>query len=166
MTAYFIIDCSAEADGIEHKFSGNYYILTHIFQCLADDQLIVTYPRQVRAVNLCCVKECTAVLISIPYRFYTVFFGRYFAVSVGKSHTAHSDGRYFNIPKFPCFHNVTSFEKALDTTKHKPVCYPDDLLDRLLFAFFYPLPVNAEDRIIDEVHQHGLLVFRQCTVFL
>ena len=72
----------------------------------------------------------------------------------------------FYIPKFPCFHNVTSFEKALDTAKHKPVCDTDDLLHRLLFAFFYPLPVNAEDRVIDEVHQHGLLIFWKRAVFL
>ncbi len=58
-----------------------------------------------------------------------------------------------------------SLEKALDTTKHKPVCDPDDLLDRLLLAFLDPLPVNAKDRIIDEVHKHCLLIFRQCAVF-
>lgn len=35
--------------------------------------------------------------------------------------------------------NVTSFEKALHTAKHKPVCDLDDLLHSLLFAFFYQL---------------------------
>ncbi len=41
-----------------------------------------------------------------------------------------------------------------------------DLLHRLLLTFFYPLPVNAKDRVIDEVHQQSLLIFRQCAIFL
>ena len=59
-----------------------------------------------------------------------------------------------------------SLEKALDTTKHKPVCDLDDLLDRLLLSFLDPLPVNSENGIIDEIHQHSLPVFGECGVFL
>lgn len=42
MTAYFVIGFSAEADGIEHQLCSDDYIITHIFKCLTDDQLIVT----------------------------------------------------------------------------------------------------------------------------
>lgn len=61
---------------------------------------------------------------------------------------------------------LSLIEKALHTAKHEPVCDLYDLLDRLPLALFYPLPVNAEDSIIDEVHKHGLLIFGQCAVFL
>ena len=94
-----------------------------------------------------------------------LFLGRCFTATVGKCHTAHADRRYFNIPQFSCFHNVTSFKKAFHTAKHKPVCYLDYLLNRLLLAFLDTLPVNAEDRVVDKVHQYSLLIFRQRAVF-
>ena len=67
----------------------------------------------------------------------------------------------FRIPYF-----LLLSEKFSYSAKNKPVCDTDDLFYRLLFALFYPLPVNAENSVIDEVHKHGLLIFGQCAVFL
>ena len=148
-----------------NTFSDN-NIITHIFKRLSDNQLIMPDSRKIRAIDLCRIKEGTAVPISVLYGFNAVFLGRYFTVAVRKSHTAHSDSRNINITQFSCFHTLTSFEKALGTAKHKLVRQLDDLLNRLLLAFLDPLPVNAENRVIDEGHQHTLLVFGQSAVFL
>ena len=58
-------------------------------------------------VNLRCIKKCAAMLKAIPYGFNTVFFGRDFAVTVRKSHAAHSYLRYLNISQHSCFHTLT-----------------------------------------------------------
>ena len=148
-----------------NTFSDN-NIITHIFKRLSDNQLIMPDSRKIWAVDLCRIKKGTAVAVSVLYCFNAVFLGRYFTVAVRKSHTAHSNSRNFNITQYSCLHTLASFEKSLDAAKHELVRQFYDLLDRLLFAFFYPLPVNTENRVVDKVQQHTLLIFGQSTVFL
>ena len=59
--------------------------------------LIVPDTAEIRAVDLCCIKESATVLIGVADRFYAVFFIRDFTVAVGERHTAHADFRYLNI---------------------------------------------------------------------